>query len=406
MPRFIAPPRLGLRYQCARRIARTRQAFTLVELLVVIAIIGILIALLLPAVQAAREAARRAQCNNNLKQIGLAFTSYYSAKKHFPTAGLNGQAYDDFTSGMNPFSPTGAPMSMQNLGIDILGWPFQILPFIEESPLYQAAISNPNPSLPIPGIGDYLVTVRIVAIQCPSRGDRGSVPDASGTVRQMCDYTGICQEYVAYGPFPAATARLSSQTYVDAKKKVTRGLVSMSGSEVQGTTSPLAFSPITISKVTDGTSKTIAVMEKAVWNKFYQPHADSIAWDWADICWVSGYDWPIMRMCVPRTQPPSGNSAIDQYAIDSGPPDGFRSGPRDDTDNASRLAIINSANPGAYAIPDGNAAENGVGGPHTGVMNAVFGDASVHSLRTSIDRTVLFKLGCRDDEQPIDPNSY
>lgn len=93
-----------------------RRGFTLVELLVVIAIIGILVGLLLPAVQAAREAARRMQCQNNLKQMGLAMMNYESAFKKFPSALMGARA--------------GAPED------DGVGWAVAILPFMEQTALY------------------------------------------------------------------------------------------------------------------------------------------------------------------------------------------------------------------------------------------------------------------------------
>src|SRR5262245_23022223 len=104
-----------------------RSAFTLVELLVVIAIIGVLVALLLPAVQAAREAARRMQCSNHLKQIGLALQNYHDVFNSLP---YGARARFVNTSGS---APTGQTTSTtQNWGPS---WYVAILPFCEQKPL-------------------------------------------------------------------------------------------------------------------------------------------------------------------------------------------------------------------------------------------------------------------------------
>src|SRR5512135_122792 len=94
------------------------RGFTLIELLVVIAVIGILVALLLPAVQAAREAARRMQCSNNLKQIGLALHNYHDANKKFPFGSRGGSSW----------AQTGIK--------DGTNWRVSILPYLEQTALY------------------------------------------------------------------------------------------------------------------------------------------------------------------------------------------------------------------------------------------------------------------------------
>lgn len=123
---------------------RRRRAFTLVELLVVIAIIGILVALLLPAVQAAREAARRMQCTNNLKQIGLAMHNYHSAKQTLPFAcGFTAQ--------------TGT-------------WVAFLHPFMEQQSLYD--IFDFNRSLVDP-VNQPAVRTIVPGYICPSDGNAG-----------------------------------------------------------------------------------------------------------------------------------------------------------------------------------------------------------------------------------------
>ena len=129
---------------------RRPRAFTLIELLVVITIIGVLIALLLPAVQAAREAARRAQCSNNLKQIGLGMHNYHATHDTFPPG------YITLTQTNQPNSPETGP-----------GWAWgtMLLNNLEQTAAYNAA----NFSLPITVPASQTVrTISLSVFLCPS----------------------------------------------------------------------------------------------------------------------------------------------------------------------------------------------------------------------------------------------
>ena len=144
------------------RAGRGPTGFTLIELLVVISIIGVLIALLLPAVQAAREAARRAQCTNNLKQIGLAIHNYQSAYGVFPPGyssrwksdgGDQGTAEDDIGHGW--------------------GWASMILPQMEQRPVYDAINFGMTMTFPQNTTAQF---IRFNNYLCPSDNPRKLIP--------------------------------------------------------------------------------------------------------------------------------------------------------------------------------------------------------------------------------------
>ena len=151
-----------LRNGCAITQNLRRRAFTLVELLVVIAIMGVLVALLLPAVQSAREAARRTQCTNNLKQIGIGMANFEVAKKHFPPG---------------EFKPAGVPAGAG------LAWSCWFLPYIEENNLYDRMNlamdmrAPPNWQADLSGPTNQVIPVYL----CPSMGRHQTQRGTEGT---------------------------------------------------------------------------------------------------------------------------------------------------------------------------------------------------------------------------------
>lgn len=213
---------------------RRRAGFTLIELLVVIAIIAVLIALLLPAVQQAREAARRSQCQNNLKQIGLALHNYHDVYNKFPMAYVRPDPAD------------------QSDNIEGWGWHVMILPFVEQNNLFDqlgvtrntlrdflaAAGSNPQNAA--------LLQTRLPMYLCPSDGN-------DGLVHQNRHFGGgLGTNAGGLGQFrPGATNYMACRGTRDqiARNVDTWGVFFHNSS-------------VTIGGITDGTSNTIFVGER------------------------------------------------------------------------------------------------------------------------------------------------
>ncbi|WP_437184960.1 DUF1559 domain-containing protein [Planctomicrobium sp. SH668] len=201
-----------------------RKGFTLIELLVVIAIIAVLIALLLPAVQQAREAARRSQCNNNMKQLGLALHNYHDVYGTFPP-GCRGPGWG---------------MSF---------W-VSLLPYLEQANLYNQLSMDGAPGFPAAGF-NYLLLENLVPPTgvCPSSPmDRTIdvwVPSANVVKRYFCSsYVGISG--AAVGP-----AGMDTQSEIGQ-----HGIVSSGGILIPN-------GRVTMASITDGTSNTALVGEQS-----------------------------------------------------------------------------------------------------------------------------------------------
>jgi prepilin-type N-terminal cleavage/methylation domain-containing protein/prepilin-type processing-associated H-X9-DG protein len=375
---------------CSRRA----RGFTLIELLVVIAIIAVLIALLLPAVQSAREAARRAQCTNNLKQIGLALANYESANQIYPTGGM---------TLVTSFATATWGNEDGNNGVS---WVALILPYLEQNPVYAAI--NFSLSVNSTSVQTYATAwySRLAVMSCPSDGDQegfrnvGSgngngqdisttsngipVPNPPGGGNPMipvsnylgsfgdnycigCNNPGITfpteTPYTVWPPVPGQP-RIGwpgeQGTLLDNFNCSNTGTAP---GTLRGMFDVTTNQSVRLASVTDGTSNTLAVGESLPAQR-----ADNNVWEWN-----SGANGTTVPINYPSNQSCSLNG------------NGWGT-----TNWSSRCAYTNT----------------GFKSHHPGGCNFVFVDGSVHFLKQSINMVTYCALGSRNGGEVVSSDSY
>ncbi|MFO1005749.1 MAG: DUF1559 domain-containing protein [Planctomycetaceae bacterium] len=371
-----------------------QRAFTLIELLVVIAIIAVLIALLLPAVQQAREAARRSQCKNNLKQIGLAFHNYESSFSIFPGALYCAAGPNVFDIGEGPQSPTDAGADS-----NIHTWGEMILPFIDQAPVYnQINMSVPMGYASATGgappnyakSGNYSTSQNFAVLSgavvpayiCPSSPHSSNVVTPyiddwlTDSYGQTTYYAGGVLDYNTLWP----RGNMSQNQGALGNFKVPGILdINSDGGKAGG--------GVKISQITDGTSNTMIMGERSApggqeyslsrkIGNLSDELAGKMANSWQDWQWIGGGFW--------RGIVPGQNN-------------------QNNTENVNINAPSGTGTPGR---PDGTCTINcnnfyNYYSFHTGGAHFVMADGTVRFISQNVDKTTMNRIFSYGDGSPV-----
>ncbi len=333
------------------RRATHDRGFSLVELLVVITIIGILVSLLIPAVQAAREAARRIQCHNHLRQLGLAAANHESAQGFLPSGGWGNKWAGDPDRGCGTRQPGG--------------WVYNLLPYLEQTTVYRMGAG-----------GDGAAAARrtatpLAVLHCPTRRSAVAYPFLlgatysyynvnAGAVIARCDYAANCGD--AYDTRPSHNAVSAGPgSYAIGDAWTINDWAAEPNGDSTATGVIYLHSRLPMAQIRDGTSYTYFVGERFIDPQHYTdgtPADDDQGWD-------TGIDHDTARWTNddPYMQP---------YQDQSG------------------LMFPNVR----------------FGSAHAAGFNVVLCDGSVHSISYTIDGRVHRCLGNRKDGQPIDMSKF
>lgn len=292
-----------------------RRAFTLIELLVVIAIIAVLVALLLPAVQQAREAARRSQCQNNLKQVGLALHGYNETHRVFPVNTTSRDASPQ-GGGFQVAGGTTPPGTGTAASIKSIGWIAQLLPFLDRQTLYdqinfngQGAGAACDSIINNPNLPDNIAARRTVipGLMCPSNPQprivqgQSSYADSwnNGLDGARTDYVGN-MGFANSGHRDCPHAGFGGESWGHA--------LYLDSPPIHNETGVFGWQGcVGLEQITDGASNTVAVMESHHWQDVNNPAAIM-----GDALWMGPYAIHSMKMEINHN--PAGDFRCDQWS--------------------------------------------------------------------------------------------